>query len=176
METKICNTCKVEKTLNHFTKIKGTNRYRCKCHECRRLEYHLDKTKPLENSKEYYQKHRKEILKKAKIRSLNNKEKEMWKSAKERARKKGVPFDIEIKDIVIPEFCPVLGIPIIIGEGKPIANSPSLDRIIPEKGYVKGNIVVVSQKANTIKNDATVAELRKVLLFYEKLILNREVD
>lgn len=84
-----------------------------------------------------------------------------------RARKRGLEFSITESDISIPEFCPILGIPLSVGIGKATANSPSLDRIDNTKGYVPGNVVVVSFKANTIKNNATVEELRKVLKFYE---------
>lgn len=87
-------------------------------------------------------------------------------SAKARAKKTGVPLNLELTDIVIPELCPLLGIPIIEGhlKGKKGAtgNSPSLDRIHPELGYVKGNIWVVSYRANTIKQDATPDELERI--------------
>jgi hypothetical protein len=39
-------------------------------------------------------------------------------------------------------------------------SSPSLDKIIPSRGYVKGNVMVVSSKANLMKSDASVTELR----------------
>jgi hypothetical protein len=48
--------------------------------------------------------------------------------------------------------------------------TPSIDRIDPKKGYVKENIIVVSMKANRIKTDATIDEIRKVADFYEKLL------
>jgi predicted RND superfamily exporter protein len=51
--------------------------------------------------------------------------------------------------------------------------TPSIDRIDPKKGYVKENIIVVSMKANRIKTDATVEEIRKVADFYEKLLNNK---
>ena len=49
----------------------------------------------------------------------------------------------------------------------------SFDRIYPKKAYIKGNIVVVSNKANRIKTDATVDEIRKVADFYEKLLKDK---
>lgn len=89
---------------------------------------------------------------------------EMWTGAKKSARRKGLPFNLELSDIVIPERCPVLDIPL-----KPEGNrrgrcddSPSLDRMVPELGYVKGNICVISWRANTLKRDATADELRRV--------------
>jgi len=97
---------------------------------------------------------------------VNHKAQTIYYSAQRRARKKGVPFEIEISDIVIPEYCPVLGIKLEVASGYAQDNSPSLDRIIPALGYVKGNILVISYKANTIKSNATVDELRKVAAFY----------
>jgi len=89
----------------------------------------------------------------------------MWSRAKARAIEKNLPFDIELSDIVIPDFCPVLGISFEVGKkGRgPSDTSPSLDRIVPEKGYVKGNIEIISFKANRIKSDANVEDLEKVL-------------
>lgn len=82
---------------------------------------------------------------------------------KSRARKNSIPFDLELEDVISPEVCPILGIPIFERHGKigPMQNSPSVDRIIPEKGYVKGNIRVISQKANAMKQDCSEKELIK---------------
>ena len=91
---------------------------------------------------------------------INNREWFMWSSARCRSKSKGLPFDIEISDICIPDICPVLGIPIKRDNIAVKDDSPSLDRIIPELGYVKGNIQVMSQKANTMKSNATPEELR----------------
>ncbi|TXH09432.1 MAG: hypothetical protein E6R03_16805 [Hyphomicrobiaceae bacterium] len=82
------------------------------------------------------------------------KELRLYNAAKNRAAQKGREFSIELSDIVIPKVCPVLGTPMV---------SPSLDRIDSRKGYVKGNVRVISKRANTLKNDATVAEMKLVL-------------
>lgn len=87
---------------------------------------------------------------------------DMMGKAKERAKKTGIPFDLDKSDIVIPKSCPVLGIPISIGRGRHTDNSPTLDRLIPSLGYVRGNVAVVSYRANRIKNDATPEELQAV--------------
>jgi hypothetical protein len=76
-----------------------------------------------------------------------------------------VPFTITVEDIVIPELCPILGIPLKMGRGKFSPNSPTIDRIHPHRGYVSGNVHVISHRANTLKNNATVVELEKVLAF-----------
>ena len=83
--------------------------------------------------------------------------------AKHRARKRNIYFDIQPEDIVIPEYCPVLGIPLIMGRGVevgPTYNSPSVDRIDPKKGYTADNVRVISWRANTLKSDASLKELQ----------------
>jgi hypothetical protein len=82
--------------------------------------------------------------------------------SKSRAKKKGFEHNIDIDDVVIPEYCPLLGIKLHKGDGKCCANSPTLDRIDNSKGYVKGNVWVISYRANTIKSDATIEELRQI--------------
>lgn len=96
----------------------------------------------------------------------DSRERVMWLAAKSRAKKQGVPFDIEIEDIVIPDKRPVLGVE--WGSDRK-SNLPSLDKIIPAKGYVKGNIAVMSMRANRLKNDATPDELRRLADFYGSL-------
>jgi hypothetical protein len=88
--------------------------------------------------------------------------KSLLEAAQNRARTKSLPIDITLDDIIVPDVCPVLMIPLqksITGRANP--NSPSLDRIIPQLGYVKGNIQVISNKANSMKNNATIEELIK---------------
>jgi hypothetical protein len=137
-------------------------------------------------SKEYYEQNRDKVLERQKVRKikqyrenpeqelqkqkqwkLNNLEKYLVQGAKQRAKKYGIPFDITYKDIQIPECCPYLGIKLI-----PFSkwSSPSLDKIIPERGYVKDNIQVISTKANTMKNNATQSEL----LHFARAILSME--
>ena len=87
----------------------------------------------------------------------------MWARAKRRASQEGLLFNIEPTDITIPETCPVFGWPLAIGDGASHDASPSLDRVVPEKGYVKGNIWVISHLANRIKNNATLEQLEAVV-------------
>ena len=94
------------------------------------------------------------------VLKANAPERLMFYAAKRRAKKSNLPFDIAIDDVHIPEFCPILGLRLSLNDGGSKANSPSLDRIIPELGYVKGNVQVISHKANTMKSDASVVELR----------------
>jgi hypothetical protein len=86
-------------------------------------------------------------------------------SARSRANKNGLRINISKGDILIPTCCPVLGIPLRVGVGRLHDNSPSLDRIDNNDGYIKGNINVVSLKANSIKKDATPKELQLLHLY-----------
>lgn len=97
-----------------------------------------------------------------------NKNKSYCTVAKARALKQGVPFDLCPDDIVFPTHCPVLGIPLFFTEGGRTDNTPSLDKLIPEKGYVKGNIKIISWKANRLKNNATLDELKKLVVYLEQ--------
>ena len=84
--------------------------------------------------------------------------------AKKRAEKLGVPFDLPLHAVVIPAFCPVLNVRLVIGEGR-LPESPSLDRIKPDKGYVVGNCRVISDKANRLKSNLDLIELKTRLKF-----------
>lgn len=91
----------------------------------------------------------------------------LWSRAKGRATKYGIPFDIELSDVVVPDTCPVFGTNFVFGDHD---LAPSLDKIRPELGYVKGNVIVVSNKANIIKSNATPEEIVAVGQFFANLI------
>ena len=94
---------------------------------------------------------------------------EMYQSAKTRAKRKGLDFKLNPDDLTLPDKCPVLGIPLIVSEETASNNSPTIDRIDNSKGYIPGNIIIISFKANTIKNTASIEDLQKVLTFYQGL-------
>jgi ribosomal protein L37E len=86
--------------------------------------------------------------------------------ARSRAKVKGIEFSITVQDLEWPEICPVLGIQLnYFAKMTERPFSPSLDRLDPKQGYVKGNVFVISNRANTIKNDASVEDLQKVLAY-----------
>lgn len=96
----------------------------------------------------------------AKEYRLKNIEKFMVKEAKKRALKKDLPFNITEEDILIPEFCPILNVKLERCGNQNYA--PSLDRLIPELGYVKGNVAVISHRANVLKNNMSIDEIIKM--------------
>lgn len=94
----------------------------------------------------------------------------MWRSLKNRCKQETKDFNLDLEDIIIPEYCPYLQVPItkILGEGRKQPYNPSVDRIDPTKGYIKGNIQIISEKANRMKQDASKEEL----LAFAQSILN----
>lgn len=89
--------------------------------------------------------------------------------AKRRATKDGRDFDITIEDLLpLPTVCPVLGIELNYAGTKVrgfVDNSPSIDRIDSLKGYIKGNVQIISWRANRVKSDASVEELEAVIKY-----------
>jgi hypothetical protein len=79
----------------------------------------------------------------------------------------GERIKLTIDDVDWPEYCPVFGTLLYYGLNHkweiPREHTPSIDRIVPEKGYVKGNIAVISWRANELKRDGTVEEFSKLL-------------
>ena len=90
--------------------------------------------------------------------------------AKNRARTKKVPFSLQLENIAIPELCPVLGIRLKVGEKEKTDQSPSIDEIIPGLGYVPGNIAVISDRANSLKNNGTANEHRLIAEWMKKYL------
>jgi hypothetical protein len=117
--------------------------------------------------------------------SVRFKTADMLKDARMRARHKSVPFDIDIdylrsmvgENAELASRCPVFHTPLdwscYRGDGNnSVPNSPSLDRIDPERGYVKGNVWIISHKANRIKSDATHEELKLVTKAVGEALVN----
>ena len=80
--------------------------------------------------------------------------------AQKRALKYGHDFDLEDSDIIIPEKCPILEVPFVLGSKGNYEYTPTIDRIDNNKGYTKDNIQVISKKANSMKNSASLEELK----------------
>lgn len=169
METKLfCNCCQEKLTLeNCYTskdkKYKNRNGFLHKCKSCGdayRKRY-------FENNEEAQKRHR---LYEAK-RRLSNREKYLWNNARNRAKSKDIEFNIDISDVLIPDLCPVFGTPMISSDGNTMGSkdkAPSLDRIDPNKGYIKGNIIVMSNRANLLKSNGTLEEFELLLSWLKK--------
>lgn len=128
------------------------------------------------NKSDKDEKFRLEHNRKSRERYHNSKRKDpvryLLRAAKARASKTGKEFNLDRSDIFIPEVCPVLGIALEQHDNQAQNNSVTLDRIDCSKGYVKGNVQVLSRKANAMKLDAS----REELLLFAKWIYDRYKD
>lgn len=93
-------------------------------------------------------------------------------SAKSRAKKEGIPFSITEDDLVKVSHCPVLGLEIVYNEpgdsnGRPRPEAASLDRFIPELGYVPGNVYIISWRANELKKNGNLEEFKAIVRYLE---------
>lgn len=99
-------------------------------------------------------------------RRRNNPTQTMLARARKRVAKSGLDLTIKPHDIIIGKLCPVLGTPMVqTFTGSPTPSSPSLDRIDSSKGYVPGNVAVISYRANTLKSDGTLEEFEAIVAY-----------
>lgn len=161
--TKKCSNCQEIKSVKEFHKGNGKLGRRSQCKICCKQKYYTPEA--LERRNKARRERRKDKSFKKKENSYNkelNKKyprRVLYRTAKARAKRKNINFTITLKDIVIPKKCPLLGIDLVKSSGKAKFNSPSLDRIDNTKGYIPGNVWVISYRANKLKNDASLGEL-----------------
>lgn len=136
----------------------------CQTHERERIRdwaRKRRKEKP-NHAKEYRVANRERFSEREKTIRRANLQRTLLLGAKQRARKFGLNFALVVDDIHIPTRCPLLGIPLIVGDGKQGPNSPTLDRIFNERGYVAGNVVVISHAANTCKGGLRADDIIRI--------------
>lgn len=146
---KDCIQCNSTLPSKKFEFRKDTNRLRSICGNCKKLNMHKNysenKAKRIKQTTEY---------------ASNNYEQKILSSALKSAKTKNLEFNLTVEDIVIPTHCPYLGTEITKTLGKGVIwTNASIDRIDSSKGYIKGNVEIISRKANSMKNMATKEEL-----------------
>lgn len=92
----------------------------------------------------------------------------LFHGAKRRAKQAGYASDLELSDIAIPALCPLLGIQLQRSKHSISSNSPTLDKLDPNGRYVKGNVWVISQKANRLKSNMTLAQMKHFVRVIEQ--------
>lgn len=132
------------------------NTYRF-CDDCNKLLSSWEKKKIVmqkfpEKRALYLQRKRQEFLRGYVKHMINN--------AKRRAEEKGISFELSEDDIIIPDKCPILEVPLVVGTKGDYEYSPSIDRVDNSLGYTKDNIMIISKKANSMKNSASPTELK----------------
>jgi hypothetical protein len=150
METKKCNDCNLIKPYDEMTKTKasasGMGSYCKPCMKKRSDRFRVDN--PIQ---------------------------QMLSIVKSSAKKRGIFCDLKLEDIVVPEYCPYLNIKILSKVGRGLRmDAPSIDRIDSNKGYTKSNIMIISQRANLLKNNLTIKELLTIANNIIKIHTNQE--
>ena len=104
-----------------------------------------------------------------KIKFQNDPQHYLWYVARTRSRQNGTEFTITKDDIIIPKVCPILGLVLTKGNGY-LHNSMSLDRVDNTRGYIPGNVRVISRKANIMKSDFTIETLEQIIKYIKREI------
>jgi hypothetical protein len=173
-----CTKCGIEKEDTDFQKRDekvSRSKRRSHCRACLQVKAKADRLSNLDQrrtaTREYMRRRRANDPDKENARcrayTIRNPLKTLAHAAVARAKKYGLPYDRGfLKDLTIPDMCPILHVPLILrtldtlpGEGR-LWSGPSLDRILPELGYVPGNVRVISMMANSMKQNATPEQLR----------------
>jgi hypothetical protein len=146
---KDCIKCNSTLPSKKFDLRTDTKRLRPDCNPCRKLDMRRN-----------YAEHKQERIKKTTEYARNNYHQKILSGARKTAKTKNLEFNLTLDDIIIPEYCPYLGTEItqILGSGVVWTNA-SIDRIDSSKGYIKGNVEIISRKANSMKNMATKEEM-----------------
>ena len=97
-------------------------------------------------------------------RKILDPQKHLFIRTKGRAKSLGYEFNLSLEDIIIPELCPILGIHLFFTDKK-IDNTPSIDRIDNSKGYLKGNVRIISWRANQLKRDLDIKTTEQILKY-----------
>lgn len=177
-DLKVCKTCCVPKARVEYVKASRTkDRLRGSCKACHRenmrsrymnvpgVKERVRQT--VKTWRSNNRERRSETERNRRLKSEMSFRKDLLRRLRTNASSRGIPFDLELEDLTIPEHCPVLGIRLEINRERGCRpdSSPSVDRIIPVLGYVKGNVQMISSRANRLKQDATVPELEAIVRY-----------
>lgn len=168
---KLCARCKKVKPANEFYIIKsvlkrGAPRQKLMS-RCKFCQYELNaasKSKVPREKRNAEAKVRMDRLK------AENPERYILMAIKSRSVMEGIEFNLTESDLKIPELCPVFGTELLSGRapGKRTDATPTVDRIEPSRGYTKGNVRVISWRANRLKNNATLEEIEAIAAYMRR--------
>lgn len=157
-EVKRCSKCTLVKPVSSFWKNNNSrDGYQHTCIDCQKARWEKDVSRQQEVKARFQE--RKMLY------NDNHINKYLWFEARKRAKEKGLEFTIEPRHIIVPDICPISLVAMERNRGKLGPNSYSLDRIDSSKGYIPGNVAVISFKANQIKNNFSLEELERLLIY-----------
>lgn len=168
---KLCAVCNEELPIDCFSvNNASSDGLQRKCRQCDRDYQAKRRAKEgyHESQAEYYQKRHEELKDDIEYRA-----RKLLNASRARAKRKGLDHDIDLDSFleVFPDnmVCPVFGTKMEWGVGGNGPDSPSIDRIDSSKGYTLDNITVISWRANRLKCDATLSELKQLVNYLEDL-------
>ena len=148
---KVCNSCEQSLNLSKFSLIEKWNINSDTKNTCKKCSIKIRQTEKLNRD--------------WKVDAARL----LYKNIKSRCKRINREFSIDLEDIIIPEKCPVFGFELKREDRQTWMCAPSVDRIDSSKGYIKGNVTVVSRRANILKKDATLEELEQLFNYYKTL-------
>lgn len=168
VNNKVCTKCAIEKPTTGFHKnAQNKDGHTTHCKECVKKanhDWYMYNKNGVNAQAVEWQKNNPEKVAKYKERSrLKDAAYTLYKDTQYRAKKKEQDFTITPEDIIIPDQCPLLRVQFSAYKGDPDYR-PSIDRIDSSKGYIKGNVWVISRRANRAKNNLGPEELYKLAL------------
>ena len=175
-EKRKCKTCGEVKELSEKFFRPDRKHYRLQCIECQNKKnldfYHSGKGQSWR--RQYVDSGKRKEVDRARGAEIKEEgihserfRKSKLSQIRSAAKNKGRNFELTLKDIVIPDTCPVLGIEIKLG-AKTGDNSPTADRLDNNKGYTKENVRFISWRANLLKRDATFEEIEALYNWMKK--------
>lgn len=175
-QTKKCTKCNKELPLSSFNVGNSLYGRRSYCRECEKIIQRspekVARRRELENERRKNQEYVLKCNKRDRLKVHSNKIsyiKAMLRATKQRAKIKNLEFNLTLDDIILPDVCPLLNIPLSINSSDK-DYSYSIDRIDNSKGYTKDNIFIISNRANRIKNNAKLEELELLVLNLKKYL------
>lgn len=176
-QTKVCKHCGRELPLSEFHTNGRKGYYRPECKECTRKRARERRKENPEKyrAKEreaYYRNHEKSIKDLSK-RYYKRKSEDYFAyyiyNKKGYCRKNNIVWELDKEYLasIWADTCPVFGVPLVKRTEEFSDNTAELDRIVPSLGYTKGNVRWISRRANRLKSDATIDELKKIIKYME---------
>ena len=193
-EFKVCNKCAIELPIVNFGKDSrkddGVHNTCKKCFNAAKKEYRRQNPEIIQQAKQryaekyyqenkakarqYYEENKEHLLQEAKVKRTGKEGyiKTMLHSARNRAKKKGWDFDLDLEELlsIAPDHCPVDGLPFDwkrrLDDDRTLPLTvPSLDRIDSSRGYTKDNVMIIGDKWNRWKSNMNLDNLELLIQY-----------
>jgi hypothetical protein len=175
-----CTKCAERKTWKHFPRDRSKRdgiRLICKKCHCRDQVAYFKRTQPARQAyaRAWYARNKERAHKRGNESRLRRRARDpigfMVQRIKVSAKARGLAFNLTSRDLRMPNKCPVFGLKLVwpkrLGHRRP-PNMPTIDRVNSRRGYVRGNVQIISSRANGLKSNATLGELKALVRYIER--------